>query len=239
MTEMPSDLTIFTTGDGSPTLGFSRADGYVEKMHHSAGALGESLYIYHSTACQALDRGWPLRVFSFGLGLGYNELLAIAEATRRDRHDWKVHSFEAYAFLSEQFAAWIQGESGPLAPILDRVLDGVASRLEVDRTLILKEARAGLQDGRLELRSAFPADRATTHGCTVVFYDAFSNKMEMDPWLESTLENELGPCLAQGCLFTTYAATGSLNRGLKALGFRLLSRTGFERKRESTLAIRE
>lgn len=239
MTEMPLDLTIFTTGDGSPTLSFSRSDGYVEKMHHSAGALSESVYIYHSTAVQALERGWPLRVLSFGLGLGYNELLAIAEASRRGLHDWKIFSFEAYPYLTEQFAGWLQGQSGSLAPVLDQVLDGVATRLGLERSKILREACAGLNDGRLELRAAFPADRALTSDCSVVFYDAFSNKMETDPWLESTLTNELNACLANACLFTTYAATGSLNRGLKALGFRLLSRPGFEGKRESTLAIRE
>jgi tRNA U34 5-methylaminomethyl-2-thiouridine-forming methyltransferase MnmC len=239
MSAWPTDLTIFTTGDGSPTLSFAREDGYIEKMHHSAGALSESLYIYHAAAADALARGWPLHVLSFGLGLGYNELLAIAEAKRQSRLDWKVDSFEAHPFLRREFARWLRREHGPLSEVLDRVLEGVAEKLELSASTILDEAGAGLSDGRLTLRGPFPQDRADTAGCTVVFYDAFSNKMETDPWLETTLQNELGPCLAKRCIFTTYAATGSLNRGLKSLGFRLLDRKGFEGKRESTLAIRE
>lgn len=239
MPNLPLDLTIYVTADGSPTLSFSRADGYVEKMHHSGGALSESIYIYHSVAVQALDRGWPARVLSFGLGLSYNELLAIAEFLKRDIRDWKVYSFEAHPFLRDEFAKWAADGGGNLKDVLDQVLAMVAEKVDVDPQKFRMEVRDGLADGRLELRGAFPQEASGTLDCSIVFYDAFSNKMEAGPWSESTLKEELGPCLAPKCLFTTYAATGNLNRGLKALGFRLLDRPGFEGKRESTLAIRE
>jgi tRNA U34 5-methylaminomethyl-2-thiouridine-forming methyltransferase MnmC len=239
MPTLPSDLNIFITADGSPTLCFSRADGYVEKMHHSAGALSESIYIYHSVVADAVARGWPARVLSFGLGLGYNELLAIAEFAKRGVQDWKVYSFEAHPFLREEFCRWATDGAGGLAEILEQVLRQVSDRLEMDREHLRTLIRSGLRDERLELRGAFPEAAPGAAGCSVVFYDAFSNKMESSPWSETTLQSELGPRLAQKCLFTTYAATGSLNRGLKALGFRLMNRAGFEGKRESTLAIRE
>ncbi len=239
MHTLPPDLNIFITADGSPTLSFARTDGYVEKMHHSGGALSESLYIYHCVAREACERGWPLRVLSFGLGLAYNELLAIGEAEKRGIRDWKVYSFETHPFLREGFAHWLRAEPHGLSEILDQVAAGVASRLEIDPGALREETREGLSDGRLELREGFPESAEGTRDVTVVFYDAFSNKMEAGAWSEGTLQSKLGPCLAAKCLFTTYAATGSLNRGLKGLGFRLMDRPGFQGKRESTLAIRE
>lgn len=239
MPSLPSDLNIFITADASPTLSFSRADGYVEKMHHSAGALSESIYIYHSVVADCVARGWPARVLSFGLGLGYNELLAIAEFVKRDVREWKVYSFEAHPFLREEFCVWVERGAGGLSEILEKVLEMVAGKIEVDLEKLRSEIRLGLKDGRLEIRGAFPQAVEGTHECSVVFYDAFSNKMEAGPWSEASLQADLGPCLAAKCLFTTYAATGNLNRGLKSLGFRLLDRPGFEGKRESTLAIRE
>ena len=126
-----------------------------------------------------------------------------------------------------------------LSPILTQILSQIAAKLEVDAHLVLQELRAGLEDERFELRGSYPESIAGVRDCHLVFYDAFSNKMHTGPWEESSFALELSPCLAPQCLVTTYAVTGNLKRGLKALGFRLLPRQGFQGKRESTLAIRE
>lgn len=39
MLNLPPNSEIVYTADGSPTLSFSREDGYREKMHHAGGAL--------------------------------------------------------------------------------------------------------------------------------------------------------------------------------------------------------
>lgn len=241
MLQMPDELKIHITGDGSPTLSVERDDGYVERMHHSGGALSESLYIYHSALVGILEKDWPARVLSFGLGMGYNELLALAEAERRGLNDTAVWSFESRSFLRSQFEVWL--EEGPGQRVLmaayNQIAAAIGARLGLDAERVRLCAQRALREGRLQLRGSFPEDSAQIRDCTVVFYDAFSNKMHSGPWSESTLENRLAPLLAPQCVLTTYAATGSLNRALKKLGFRLLRRPGFQGKRESTLAIRE
>ena len=78
------DFTIVTTADGSPSLSIEDSSGYVEKMHHAAGAMSESIYIYGEAVQKVLDRRWPLRVLSVGLGLGYNELITAASGGKSE-----------------------------------------------------------------------------------------------------------------------------------------------------------
>jgi len=232
------DLQIFTTADGSPTLIFAREDGHLEKMHHTAGALTESLYIYHHGLTMALDQGLPPRILSVGLGLAYNELIALAELHKRGRADAKIWSFEALPYLREHFAQWCrrQNESSEYSAILNQVCARISAHFQVQDLRGL--AAQALDDGHLQLRGAFPHDAQGIDQVGVVFYDAFSNKMSPELWREPDVQQALSPLLNDQSLLCTYAATGALNRVLKNLGFRLLKRSRFRGKRDSTLAIR-
>jgi hypothetical protein len=232
---------VFITQDGSPTLIWPGQDGAAEKMHHSAGALSESFYIYHEALQEALTRDWPLRVLSLGLGLGYNEMIAIGAAQAGGVSEWKVWSFEAAEDLRENFAAWLTGANlnESLHAAYELVLSGVAARFAIPPESLKTLARAGLADGRLELRGAFPAESANVSGCSCVFYDAFSEKLSPELWIEDQLLTQLSRIAAPSCVVSTYASKGVLNRALKRLGFRLLEKKGFSGKRGVTLAIRE
>lgn len=239
MHTLPPELQIYTTSDGSPTLAFRRDDGYVEKMHHSGGALAESLYIYHHGLMMALDKGWPARVLSIGLGLAYNELIALAEFHRRGITDFKIYSFEAHEYLREEFRAWLNGTAThALAPIHDQVAEVIAKHFEIAPTELREFAQQALSDSKLELRGAYPTTAEGVENCAVVFFDAYSNKMSPELWAEIDLERNLGPCLHSQAVLSTYAATGALNRVLRNLKFEKIERSGFLGKRESTLAIR-
>lgn len=238
MQGLASEFEIFTTADGSPTLIYRRADGYLEKMHHSGGAFNESMYIYHHGLCQALDQGILPRVVSVGLGLAYNELIAIAEFHRRGLSNWRLWSFEAIPYLQNGFIEWLKmnRDESELTRILDLASEKVSRHFHLPQ---LKELAAQAWfDGRLILRQSFPNDTTEVHDIGVVFYDAYSNKMSPELWQETELQKVLQKMLAPHALLCTYAATGSLNRVLKNLGFKLLTRPGFLGKRESTLAIR-
>jgi tRNA U34 5-methylaminomethyl-2-thiouridine-forming methyltransferase MnmC len=238
---LPSDMEILTTGDGSPTLAFKRADGYVEKMHHTAGALGESLYIYREALRLALEFPRPLRVLSLGLGLGYNEMITVAGLHRADSEaqDWEIWSFEALPYLRDGFAVWLRGASGGgLDAVFERVLEGVAGAHDLEPRRLKSWLSSALAGGRLHLMGAFPQAAAGLDKINVIYYDAYSGKMDPHLWGEEHLKARLGACAAPRCVLATYAATGALNRALKGLGFRLLPKAGFEGKRQSTLAVR-
>lgn len=239
MIDLPPNSEIFYTQDGSPTLSLKREDGYVEKMHHSGGALSESLYIYRTALSEALSRGWPIRVLSLGLGLAYNEIITISELRKRDVAEFKIFSFESVPALREGFKAWAgRGAGGKLAFVLDQVLKQVARSQEVPVPLLRTWLAEAIADHSLEIRGEFPADAENVNEVSVCYYDAFSKKMNPELWGEDMLKSTLDRLLARRCVLTTYAATGALNRSLKHLGFSLLDKTGFSGKRESTLAIR-
>lgn len=238
--DLPRNCEIFITADGSPTLQWRNDEGYGEKMHHSAGALSESVFIYHSGLARALELGFaPPRILSLGLGLGYNEFLAIAELGKRQVPDWKLWSFETQAFLRDGFREFLQDKDGAVSDLYSKVLALVAARLDLDPARLKSWIAEAAESGTLELRGSFPEDTHAVTGCTCVFFDAYSKKMNPELWEERRLISALKSLLAPRALLTTYAATGSLNRVLRALGFRLMPRPGFQGKRESTLAIRD
>lgn len=236
MAGLPPQLEILKTSDGSPTISYKRADGYIEKMHHSGGALTESLYIYHHGLDLALREGCPPHVVSLGLGLGYNELIAIAEFHRRNQAEYKVWSFEADDFLREQFANWLIGKESPLHPVYDEILNAIEVHFKISG--LKKIAALQLEKENLQLRGPYPADISGVENVGVFFFDAFSNKMSPELWREMDMLSSLKELLSPHAVLCTYAATGALNRVLKQLGFKLLDRPGFQGKRESTLAIR-
>jgi tRNA U34 5-methylaminomethyl-2-thiouridine-forming methyltransferase MnmC len=238
---MSSAFQIFITRDGSPTLVWPGQNGAVEKMHHSDGALSESLYIYHQALNEVLGRGWPVRVLSLGLGLGYNELITLAQAHKSGREDLYIWSFEASSLLRDGFQAWLQDTAldPDLARAFTQAAAGVAATFDLSLATLKDIARNAFASGRLELRGKFPDDTSDIGACTCVYYDAFSKKLSPDLWIEEDIARHLESMTAAGCVLATYASTGALNRALKRLGFRLCDKKGFSGKRESTLAIRE
>jgi hypothetical protein len=240
MRPLPKNLEIHTTADGSPTLSWRRADGYEEKMHHSGGALEESIYIYLHALETVLGADEVPRVMSVGLGLGYNELLTLGELFKRGQKDWQVWSFEAHPQLRAEFDEWLSydGDKSELGLIYSDVLRRVAMRLQIDPVRLKEASRQARDDGRLQLRLSFPEDIDRIHDVNVVYYDAYSKKMDPHLWDEQGLIARLDPLLSEKCILATYAATGSLNRALRHLGFHLHPKPGFLGKRESTFAIR-
>jgi tRNA U34 5-methylaminomethyl-2-thiouridine-forming methyltransferase MnmC len=230
------ELEIFTTADGSPTLSFRRSDGYIEKMHHTGGALTESLYIYHHGLKKALEAGFPAKVISVGLGLAYNELITLAEFMKREVRG-KIWSFETMPFLRESFESWADGHAPTEYAAL---LDDIALRLEAHFEIsdLRGRAKQALASGELELRGPFPGDAVRVDSAAVIFYDAFSNKMTPELWNETELRNILEPLIGEQVVLCTYAQTGALKRVLKALSFQLEKRPNFRGKRGSTLAVK-
>src|SRR5262249_23635737 len=113
---------VVSTLDGSPTLRLFQDGKWTETMHSPKGAWSETLYIYADAMKAALEHGWPLRVFSLGLGLGYNELVYAAHAVQLEESrlaHCHMSSYEAVTFLSESFLHWI--EERPVVPSLGEI----------------------------------------------------------------------------------------------------------------------
>lgn len=236
-----SEFQVVTTADGSPSLGVADTNGYVEKMHHAGGAMSETLYIYGAALELMVEKGWPFRVLSLGLGLGYNEILAAAYAvrSRTSPQDSVLLSFETERVLVTGFQSWVRGEAGDFHALYEEILTRAGDAIGVLRSDIKEWLGSALQAGRWEIRGAFPEEIHAVSDISCVLYDAFSNKMNRELWDESVLKNVMTQICAKNCVFATYAATGSLNRALRSSGFMRTDKVGFAGKRQSTFALRE
>lgn len=228
---------IFTQ-DGSPSLLTTYESGITEGMHHSGGAAAESLYIYGAALKEGLHLAGSLRVMSLGLGLGYNELITAALAPT-ERFSSLI-TYEIDTVLKDNFLKWLQKErlEAEWQTGLDAVLNSTAKAVEVPPEPIRERLLSWHQTGSWQLCGAFPESLKPEDQFNVIFYDAFSRKMDEELWSEEFLTGFLGRHAAPECILATYAANGNLKRALKAQGFKTIERPGFSGKKQSTLAVR-
>lgn len=229
-------FSIETTADGSPTLRGER-----ESMHHSGGALAETLLIYGEPLRELFTQLPRPRVFSLGLGLGYVELVT-AQRALLAKKSFELETRESEQILVETFLAWLDGERESFEA---RVYDGLAGALVATAPggPGVDDLKESLRTARREQRWALKGRLGSSgeplggrfHG---LMYDAFSSKTSPELWSEDALRTLLAEHGDQDCLFSTYACTGNLKRSLRAEGFFLELREGFRGKRHSTLGRR-
>ncbi len=226
-----ADLVL--TADGSPTLCVQEK----ESMHSLEGAFQETQYIYSEAIKKCIEHKIPLRFLSVGLGLGYVELAILC----RTWHEPEVliHSFEKEEVLRHNFIRYLNAEANPPLSQAYEIIFGLYSRdfgHKVERirarALQMLETKQWLIGGELNLEMKIPYK----YNC--VLFDPFSAYSSPEFWTEKELSDFIGRVAADKCLFTTYAATGSLTRALQAQDFQVVKRPGFGKKRESTFAHR-
>ncbi len=82
------------TRDGSLTLRACGSDA--EAMHHSGGALDETLFVYGEPLIEIFERIHRPRIFSLGLGVGYVEFVTAARGVRQAK-DFELMTMKAVA----------------------------------------------------------------------------------------------------------------------------------------------
>jgi len=225
------------TDDGSLSLQPVEAFGVEqEQMHSRGGALSESIFIY----LEALDYFFteaeaahgPV-VESVGLGLGYNEILIAVSCFKNKRTDIRLISYESERVLEPLFFKRLENpKSYPF------YWKDFAAKFDFDRSLSLKELCDFLKE-KIEFKG--PLEKNTIEKNEkerrLILFDAYSNKTTASLWTEDFLETYLATC-KEGSVLATYAATGVLKRKLEDAGFKNLNKTGFLKKRQSTLAVK-
>ena len=236
--QLPESFQVVVTADGSPSLEFFHSQQLHETMHHSGGALSESLYIYGEALEMAIANSWPLKVLSVGLGLGYNEILSAALSVKSNTALECLSSYESVDFLRESFQLWLQGEPSPLEPVYQYICDQCSNKFSLDPLLIPQRLRSMHMKKTFMLHKSLPLEDSPKSKYSVIFYDMFSKKMNEGYWQESFFEHFLEHWTEKNCVLSTYAATGSLNRALANSEFIKIDKAGFNGKRQSTLAYR-
>lgn len=221
-------FSVIMTGDGSPSL-----RGETESMHHSGGAYSETQYIYGEALRRLLQ--WPAlnewRVLVVGLGLGYIELMAMAEALKNGK-GLRLLSYEIKQELVDIFLGWLRGLRQE--PVYDQLYQFY---LKDYPELDLKKALTTAYDcGDWEIRGALDADSLPLKKYHALLFDAFSGKSTPALWTEDFLQLFLQKTTHGYAIFSTYACTGILRRTLEKAEYKVEKREGFLGKRNSTIA---
>ncbi len=233
--EKHGEFSVLSTGDGSPSL---RGEG--EPMHHLGGAYTETQYIY-GEALRRLGANSEIqdwKVLVVGLGLGYIELLSLAEAIKHHKK-LQLLSYEIKQELVDSFLSWLRGENHfnvyeTLYAFFLRDYSDLATSPDLLKRTLLQMYEQGDWIIKKELSpSTIPSMQYHA-----ILFDAFSGKSTPDLWTEEFLTQFLKQSCEKYCVFSTYACTGILKRTLHAAGFVVEKRPGFLGKRHSTLGIK-
>ncbi len=224
------------TADGSPTLR-SLAGG--EAMHHSGGALAETLEIYGTALAEVFQKIAEPAVHSLGLGLGYNELVTGALSVKFGK-SYNLVTSESDVALSQLFLAWLADELevGTISETYEGICSRVAKALDVDCNQLKANLQGALAQGNWSLPGALDPQHLPQGSFHCFLFDAFSSKTSPELWTQDFLQNYLQSLSQADALLATYACTGNLKRSLKATGFELVLQEGFQGKKNSTLGRR-
>lgn len=235
------------TGDRSPTLRILQ----MESMHNRRGAAAEAVYLYYEAMARYKslvnqeERSEPLDVLSFGFGLGYNEILTVIFFLKNnwDLNQLRLFSQEKDLFLYDIFNDWLVS-GADTGSIFDEVVLGIERAMlamgEGVSKVALKEnmkwmlnSKRWVQGGSVSSISDF----ASIYD--VVFYDAFSSKVDDSLWTEEFLGGLFSQRLKQNFVFSTYACTGALKRIAAANSAQFVKREGYSGKRNASLVYRD
>jgi len=230
-----SKIEFLTTEDGSPTAFFD--DFASEKMHHSGGAFGESVYIYGPAIQWGYSRVENPLILSLGTGLAYNEILSAAFSVLFDS-PLKMESYESNSDLNESLVEWLKNSQEKVIPfkIYDQILEMTAKTFEISPQEIKNKLVKSFENEDWKIKNSWESSSAKYN---VVIYDFFSTKAMESFWTEEYLTEFLRENTAAECSFATYACTGNLKRAFKTNNFNFIQRKGYLWKRSSTFAYRK
>lgn len=174
------------------------------------------------------------KVLVVGLGLGYIELLALAEALK-NKKNLQLLTYEIERSLVELFISWIKGQNENL--VYDRMLDFF--KKDYPEWDLKAELKKLYEQGAWKIEGAINKNSLPSESYQAILFDAFSGKTTPDLWTEEFLQLFLTQTASTNpCIFSTYACTGVLKRTLARAGFTVEKRMGFFGKRNATLGVK-
>lgn len=235
---MNKNYSIITTKDGSLSLDYRASDDLVESMHHSAGALSESLFIYGKAISWSLNH-CPISILSIGLGTAMNELIAISLAiTSKKQNDIYIESYESSPYLIDNFNNWLFNHAHDFNQIYTTNLNLIAKHFSLNNQVIIDTVKKLINENKFIIRTALTNDQQFDRKFNTILYDMFSTKMNEHLWSDEFLSNFMSKVCDKTCCLATYASTSSLKRALKKNDFEIIKTKGFARKREATFAYK-
>lgn len=217
------DISLITTGDGSPTLYNSVLN---ETYHSKHGAVAESRHVFIQHGLQYYITEYlpkEVKIFEVGLGTGLNAYLTALYAQVNNNTAITYHSIDTLP-MPENLVAEIN---------YPEILGGDRGQFE--------QLHKSPPETEVELIPNFRFKKILSDinaynpdmGYNVIYFDAFAPEKQPEMWLPALFEKLYG-ILAQNGIMVTYCAQGQFRRNLKAAGFTVEKLQGPPNKREMT-----
>ena len=218
------------TADGSHTITLPSLD---EQYHSLNGAVTEA---YHVFIRNGLDffagshpGNIPIKILEAGFGTGLNAFITLIEARKRGLEISYV-SLEAYPLTEQEYSALNYPGTVPHGGMLAGEFLHLHecpwnTTVEICKGFSLEKRHAGFEN---------MSDRECH---SIVFYDAFSPRVQPELWTGEVLSRFYHALAPQG-VFVTFCAKGSVRRTLSAAGFSMERLPGPPRKREMLRGIK-
>ena len=219
--------SIITTSDGSKTI---QIEGWNEQYHSIHGALQEAKHVFINAGLKTFLERQPkqnaLTVLEIGFGTGLNALLTALESLNISQ-EICYHGIEAYPIEAEELQALGY----------DTLIGSDPTIFQNIHNCSWRETHKILPHFSIFKRQAFFSDIAEANAFDVIYFDAFSPRVQPDLWTESIFK-KMYEALRLNGLLVTYCAKGSVRRCMQAVGFEVERLPGPPGKREMLRAIK-
>ena len=211
-------------------LYYSREDGMAESQH---------VFLAGNKLPQRWQKWQPddFRIAETGFGTGLNFLLSWQAWREQPQPKPRLHylSVEKFPLSREQMARAL-APWGPLAPLVQKLLNAWPGRLAGQHRLVFEEGQVVLDLWWEDATQAF-GDLAR-HGPLVDawYLDGFAPARNESMW-QQTLFQSMAVLSRPAATVATFTAAGHVRRGLATAGFQVNKVPGFGRKRESLAGV--
>lgn len=212
------------TADGSKTL---LIEAWEEQYHSMHGAVQEAYHVFIKNGLELLHQG-AISILEIGFGTALNALITFLEA---QKHGFSIHytGVEAFPVTPEEADALQYPQLFPETDLKDAFAKMHASPWEIPVSLAPHFELTKKQCDFLEIEEKDRFD--------LVYFDAFGARVQPELWTEVIFE-KMFLALKKGGVLVTYAAKGSVRRGMQAVGFTVERLPGPPGKREMLRATK-
>lgn len=230
--------SILETADGSKTI---YIDEWNESYHSVHGAVQEAIHVFINQGLKCFENSIEqLKILEIGYGTGLNCFLTLLVAEQQ-KISIDYLAVEKFPILIDEFKG---------VDYFDLVME------KFPEFLTRKEEFRGYYDQlflakweqwetitprfriKKEKKDFFDLAQSTDELVDLVYFDAFGSRVQPELWQEDLLKI-VSDCMKPVSVFTTYAAKGTVKRGLTKFGFIVKKKPGPPGKREMMVGYRE
>lgn len=228
---------IQETEDGSKTIYIEDLD---ETYHSIHGAVQEAFHVFIKNGLHHfINNKNSLKIIEIGLGTGLNAFITLLEAEKYkkpieyvgvEKFPVSEEEFELVNYFNDVFKFYPEFEDrkSTFEKYYHYLFNCEWEKLnEISDFFKIKKVKKDFFDLKDQDDTEFD----------LVYFDAFGSRVQPELW-EIDLLTIVDSLTNNNAIFTTYAAKGTIKRGLKELGYKVEKRPGPPGKREMMVGLK-